>query len=63
MNEVKSNHAWNEAYVDGRWMLIDATWDSTNEIENGQWIKGSSINHIYFDAHMKFFSLSHRSFE
>lgn len=63
MNEAKSNHAWNEAYVDGRWMLIDVTWDSTNEIENGQWIKGSSINHIYFDAHMKFFSLSHRSFE
>lgn len=61
LNAPMSNHAWNEAYVDGRWMLIDTTWDSTNGIENGQWIKGNSINHIYFDAHMKFFSLSHRS--
>lgn len=63
LNAAKSNHAWNEAYVDGRWMIIDTTWDSTNSIENGQWMKGTSINHIYFDAHIKFFSMSHRSME
>lgn len=60
---AKSNHAWNEAYVGDRWMIIDATWDSNNKMENGQMIKGDSVNHIYFDADMKFFSLSHRSME
>lgn len=58
-----SNHAWNEAYVDGRWLIIDATWDSQNKIENGQMIKGKEINHIYFDSNINFFSLSHRSME
>ena len=57
----ESNHAWNEAYVDGRWLIIDATWDSQNKIENGQMIKGKEINHIYFDSNINFFSLSHRS--
>ncbi len=60
---TESNHAWNEAYVDGRWMVIDATWDSDNKIENGQMIQGENINHIYFDSHMRFFSLSHRLME
>lgn len=61
LNVKKGNHAWNEAYVNDRWMIIDTTWDSNNKVENGQWTKGKSINHLYFDAHMKFFSLSHRS--
>jgi len=59
----ESNHSWNEAYADGRWMIIDSTWDSPNKIENGQMIKGKKINHIYFDSDINFFSLSHRSIE
>ena len=27
---TRSNHAWNEAYVDGRWIIIDTTWNSRN---------------------------------
>lgn len=30
-----SNHAWNEAFVDGRWIIIDTTWDSNNEYSSG----------------------------
>jgi putative cell wall-binding protein len=26
--EEYSNHAWNEAYADGRWVVFDATWDA-----------------------------------
>lgn len=29
-SEFPSNHAWNEVYVNGRWMLFDVTWDSYN---------------------------------
>lgn len=26
--EARPNHAWNEAYADGRWVVFDATWDA-----------------------------------
>lgn len=35
LNSNESNHAWNEAYIDGRWVILDTTWDSQNEYENG----------------------------
>ncbi len=25
-----TNHKWNEAFVDGRWVMLDVTWDSHN---------------------------------
>jgi transglutaminase-like putative cysteine protease len=28
-------HAWNEAYINGRWVIIDVTWDSGNKYEGG----------------------------
>lgn len=56
----EENHAWNEAYVDGRWVIIDTTWDSFNSIENGEMKKGKSISHLYFDANIDFFSLNHK---
>ena len=31
----KTNHAWNEVFVDGRWVIFDATWDSNNEYRKG----------------------------
>lgn len=60
INTDESNHAWNEVYIDGRWIIVDATWDSRNKIENGTMTKGKSINHIYFDSSLDFFSLSHK---
>lgn len=55
----RANHAWNEAFVDGRWVIIDSTWDSTNKYENKEFIKGD-IMHRYFDPSLQYFSLSHR---
>ena len=61
--QTTPNHAWNEVYIDGRWLLVDTTWDSTNIYQNGQYLPGSTIGHLYFDSTMAFFSLSHRMME
>lgn len=56
----EENHAWNEAYVDGRWVIIDTTWDTYNSFENGEMKKGSQISNLYFDANIDFFSQNHK---
>ncbi len=60
INETKSNHTWNEAYVDGRWIIIDVAYDSQNKYQNGQYVIGDIITHTYFDSTLEFFSLSHK---
>jgi len=59
VNHTSSNHAWNEAFVNGRWVIMDTTWDSTNKYENAEFNKGN-INHVYFDPTLKTFSLNHK---
>jgi len=45
-----SNHAWNEAFVDGRWVIMDTTWDSDNDYEYGNITSsGGCYRHRYFD--------------
>lgn len=61
LREVNPNHVWNEAYVDGRWVVIDSTWDSTNSYEGGKFTEGKGISHLYFDVTMQFMSISHKS--
>ena len=58
------NHAWNEAYVNNRWMIIDATWNCDNDYEGGRKIKsGGLYSYQYFDAVLETFSLDHRILE
>ncbi len=57
------NHAWNEAYVDGRWIIIDTTWDSPNKIQNGEMKTENEVSHLYFDANLQFFSSNHKIIE
>ncbi len=59
VDSSKSNHAWNEAYVNGRWVIIDTTWNSSNKYENGQYIKGS-IKSLYFDPSIEAISYTHK---
>lgn len=59
----EQNHAWNEIYVDGRWIIVDTTWDCANKIENGEMIKGKEVSHLYFDANLQFFSNNHKILE
>lgn len=58
-----ANHAWNEVYVDGRWVIVDTTWDTQNKIESGNYIPSNDISHIYFDANIRFFSQNHKIIE
>lgn len=62
---AESNHVITFAYVDGRWLIIDVTWDSSNTYENYEYHKRtggnvSEISHKYFDVTLAFISNSHR---
>lgn len=51
-------HSWNIAFADGRWIIIDSTWNNASETKNGEWTyePGSST---YFDASPVYMSASH----
>lgn len=54
-----ANHDWNEAYVNGRWIIVDTTWDSGNQYQNGNYIS-ASVRQSYFDISEELFSKDHR---
>ena len=55
-----SNHAWNEAFIDGRWVIIDATWDSGNRYAYGRKTENEGVwTHRYFDAVPEAFAADH----
>lgn len=45
-------HAWNAAYVDGKWIFLDSTWSRPGD--------GSMYDARYFDPSVYFLSKSHR---
>lgn len=56
-----SNHVWNEAYVDGRWIIIDTTYDSNNTYKNKRFSMGTGMkNRKYFDITIEFLSTDRR---
>ena len=60
INTSDANHAWNEVYLDGRWVLVDTTWDSQNKLTGGSFVPGRSVSHLFFDANLRFFSQNHK---
>lgn len=54
------NHAWNEVYADGRWVIVDTTWDNDNYCLNGTAEESINISRLYFDANLKAFSANHK---
>ncbi len=56
------NHAWNEVFVEGRWIIMDVTWNSRNKFENGRFIPGERI-YRYFDPTLRAFSDTHKILE
>ncbi len=44
-----ANHSWVEAYVDGRWIVMDPTWDNKNSYENGKKIPEKTNFFRFFD--------------
>lgn len=57
------NHAWNEVYADGRWVIVDTTWDSRGKIKNGEYTDSESVLHLYFDSNLQYFSQTHKILE
>lgn len=53
---LAENHAWNMAYADGRWIMFDATWDSTNSYLNGVFTKGDGVRESSFDNPVEYYS-------
>ncbi len=58
--DISSNHMWVEAYVDGRWLIMDTTWDCKNMSYGGKKEKNSSIVYRHFDMSEQFLATSHR---
>jgi hypothetical protein len=53
------NHAWCEAFADGRWIILDSTWDSNNSYKNGVYEDKLPCDNKYFDISLKDFSATH----
>lgn len=55
---VPSNsiHGWNEAYVDGRWVILDTTWDSLNKYKDGTFSEAKPCLRDNFDISLEAFS-------
>ena len=61
ISTAEANHVWNEAYIDGRWVIIETTWDSGNEYENNKKVYSDGVySHRYFDSTIEAFSADHR---
>lgn len=61
LEKEETNHAWNEAYVDGRWVILDTTWDSKNKNSetNPDAITYEECSNYYFDIGIEDFSKDH----
>lgn len=59
-NALTPNHTHVEAYVDNRWVIMDPTWDSHNDYENGTFLPGSSHGFAYFDITPEMLALDHK---
>ncbi len=56
---VRRDHGWNAAFVDGRWIFVDVTWDTQNSVENGVFKAGQTRSE-YFDIDFEYFTHDHR---
>lgn len=59
LDHSRPNHAWNRAYVGGRWVVFDATWNSRNKFENGAFVTGPPMR-AFFDMTVEFLSDRHK---
>jgi len=60
LSGTESNHVWNEAFVGGRWIMIDTTWNCGNEYQDGKKTESDGIHsYRYFDSTLEAFSLDH----
>lgn len=63
VNATEANHAHTEAWVNGRWVIMDSTWDSKNKYEYGEFITEAPTNFKYFDITRELFANNHKMIE
>ena len=54
------DHAWNAAYIGGKWHYYDTTWDSGNAVRSGNLVPGTSTR-TYFGVTGTAFGANHRT--
>ena len=64
-NITKLDHWWNECYVDGRWITVDATPGNSNKWNrtSNTWTYTGLTNYIYFDPTPEQLATSHMLLE
>ena len=60
--EDNPNHMYAEAFVDGRWISLDPTWDSGNEYRGGTYYTGAAT-YEYFDISDEALAWTHKIFD
>ncbi|MBC2457163.1 transglutaminase domain-containing protein [Clostridium beijerinckii] len=53
------SHAWVEAYVGGKWIFIDSTYDSRNNVYKGEWSEQKASVNQCFDLPYETWSLAY----
>jgi hypothetical protein len=58
---ASGEHSWTEAYIDGRWVFLDSTWESSNRYygSTGKYQKGATVKPEtlrYFDMTLEYLS-------
>ncbi len=56
---IEPNHAWVEAFVDGKWIIMDPTWDSYNRTFLDKKTYEENPLYRYFDITVEMLSLKH----
>lgn len=54
------NHMWVEAYIDGKWIIMDPTWDSKNMYNKGKKEKTLPVAYRYFDMTPEMLASKHK---
>lgn len=55
-----ASHAWVEAYVGGKWVFADPTYDNRNNVYKGEWSKQNASANQCFDMPYETWSLAYR---
>ncbi len=58
-----ANHMWVEAYIDGKWITIDPTWDCKNMFYKGKKEKNLPVAYRYFDIKADMLAATHKVLE
>ncbi len=56
-------HSYAEAFVNGRWVIMDPTWDSLNKYRDGQYVEEKAVIFHHFDISEELLAWTHMKTE